>query len=132
MPYFSAMSYLLSRFPSFYRFAAFVALLAMLVPLWTSLVHHPEAAQDVTHICDSGMPGMQGSDHSGKAPAHKTPSCPICQGLHLLSGGFVRPVVAAVAPVSFASTLYVSTERTFSVRSVLAPQARPRAPPIFV
>lgn len=123
------MIYLRFRFPALYRFAAYMALLAMLVPLGTILVHHPEAAQAPVHICNMDM-HYEGDQ--GKAPAHKTPSCPICQGLQLLSGGFVPPAIVGVAPVAFAAAIYIFTERIFPSRPLFAPQARPRAPPELV
>jgi hypothetical protein len=122
------MPTLRSRFPLLHRFAIYLALLAILVPLGTSLVHYPAAAQAFTHICgiDTHAPGDQSKD-----PAHKLPSCPICQSLHLLGGGFVPPEAVAVADRPVAVAIYISADVSYLLKLVVAPQARPRAPPLL-
>jgi hypothetical protein len=125
------MPYLRSRFPSLYRFAAFAALLAMLVPAATSLVHHPMAAQALVHICGMDM-GAHDSGDRGKVPAHQSPSCPICQSLHFLAGGFVPPNLIAVTAIPFTVAIDAPAERISFARLIITPQARPRAPPAFV
>ncbi|MDR3448260.1 MAG: DUF2946 family protein [Alphaproteobacteria bacterium] len=128
-----------SRFAVFYRFVAYVALLAMLVPMGTMLVHHPAVASAPMPMamsmpgCDMGMQeGTQDKTAPAKAPAHKMPSCPICQSLHLLGGGFVPPdniIVSAAVP---ARGDFVVHERVFFIHAAPASQGRPRAPPVSV
>ncbi|MGB9152184.1 MAG: DUF2946 family protein [Alphaproteobacteria bacterium] len=122
------MLYLRSRFPAFYRFAAFLALWAILVPVGTSLVHSPAAAQHLIHICGAAE---HTNNDQGKDPTHKLPSCPICQSLHLLGGGFVPPDAVEIAALPSVAAIYVSAEHDFFVKLPVAPQARPRAPPVL-
>ncbi|MGB9153468.1 MAG: DUF2946 family protein [Alphaproteobacteria bacterium] len=122
------MPYLRSRFPSFYRFAAFLALWAILVPMGVGLVHTPAAAQSFIHICGAGE---HTNNDQGKEPAHKLPSCPICQSLHLLGGGFVPPDTVVVAGRPLVTAVYISADYNFFVRLPVVPQARPRAPPVL-
>ena len=123
----------LFRFTFFHRFAAFLALLAILVPVGTSLVHSPfpasVAAQSFIHIC--GLDSHAKQD-PGKDPAHKLPSCPICQSLHLLSGGFVppAPILLAATPPAAAPALPALAD--LLVKRSLTHQARSRAPPSFL
>ena len=122
------MSCLRSHFLSLRRFAAFVALVAMLVPLVTGLVHTP-SAQPLFRICGIDQP--TNGDH-GQSPTPKAPFCPICQSLHLLGDGFVPPnaVMVLAAPV-FTATDRASDE-AFLLTPQSSPQARPRAPPSLV
>lgn len=122
------MGFLRRRFPLLYRFAGLLALLAMLVPVGTSLVHFP-AAQSFIHICGSG--GHADNDQ-GKDPAHKSPSCPICQSLHLWGGGVLPPEGVVVADMALAAAAYFTAASDFFLNLATAPQARPRAPPAFV
>jgi len=123
------MSSLRSRFPSLHRFAVFLALWAMLVPVGTGLIHSPAAAQSFIHIC--GIAGHTNNDQ-GKDPAHKLPSCPICQSLHLLGGGVMPPDAAVVADIPFVTATYDFVDSDFLLKLTIIPQARPRAPPSLV
>ena len=122
------MPHLRRRFPQLYRFAAFLALWAMLVPVFTTLVHHPASTQTFLRICGSEQPT---GDH-GKAPAKQMPDCPLCQGLHLLGGGLVPPDNSPVAEITFAAPLYTPLDRVFILEPHIISQAQPRAPPAFV
>jgi len=130
------MSRLSPHFRVFYRCAAFVALLAMFVPVVTGLVHHPVAAQTMTMpgMSMSGMmmtgqpcPMQQGKGGSDKP--HKAPICPICQSMHLLAGGYVPPAPVALAVIAPQSATPVFALPIFRLAFVASPQARPRAPP---
>jgi hypothetical protein len=117
-----------SQFPLFYRFAAYLALLAMLVPFGTTLVHYP-AAHPFIHIC--GLDHPNGNDQD-KTPLHKLPPCPICQHLHLIGNGFTPPVSLALAAPWFAAATYIFIKHESFVSFSYPPQARPRAPPSLV
>jgi hypothetical protein len=119
------MLYFRSRFPLFYRFAALLALIAILVPAGTILTHNPATPQLYAHICGVDHP----NGHHGKTPAHKMPVCPICQSLHLLSAGFVQPDVATAIDMAFVATSYLATFSEFLLKRAFAPQARSHAPP---
>ena len=123
------MSRLRTRFPSLYRFAAFVALLAMLVPAVTSFVHHPASAQSLMRICGIDQHVKDGKDNT---PTHKAPFCPICQTLQMLGNGFVPPDDVAVVALPVVAVRGIPVDRGFLLTAVFAPQARPRAPPVFV
>lgn len=152
------MSRLRSQFPSLYRFAAWLALLAMLVPVLTGILHHPAkmnlvgnaagsaagneagnaAWQDSMRLCGMIAAHAQGVGASQTAPYSKpdpkqdqAPFCPICQSLHLLGGGYVPPddVTIAVLPVVVAVFLAEALDSPSRFR--FEPQAQPRAPPIF-
>ena len=100
----------------------------MLVPIGTALVHQP-TAQSLIHICGVDR---QSSGDQNKTPAHKLPSCPICQHLHLLGGGFVPPDAAVLVALSLPSIPVISTGHIFYLKFKLAATARPRAPPTLV
>ncbi len=123
------MSCLRLRFLSFFRLAAFAALVSMLVPMATGLVHHPAAVQSLVRIC-----GIDQQSHSDpqKEPTHKVPFCPICQSLHLLAGGFVPPEAVTVIAVVSVFRAELPAKGAFLLTSLFAPQARPRAPPVLV
>ena len=122
------MLHLRSRFPSLYRFAAFLALWAILVPVGTSIVHSLAAAQHFIHICGAGE---HTNNEQGKDPTHKLPSCPICQSLHLLGGELVPPDAVVVAEIPLVAAIYISADYDFFIKITVAPQARPRAPPVL-
>ncbi len=121
------MSFIRTRFPRLYRATAWVALLAMLVPMFVMLAHQPAMAQAAVHICGAEQSNTGGHD---KAPAHKLPACPVCQSLHLLGGGSVPPDAVAVAAVSFVAFAPVISVSDFvpASASTLLPPAR--APPV--
>jgi len=123
------MSYLCSRFPQVYRCAAFLALMAMLVPMATMLAHHSTSAQIFTRIC-----AVEQTTHgdNSKSPTHhhQMPSCPICQTLHLLSVGFVPPDAVILATLSAAALIYKNIGVTFFLKPHAASLAQPRAPPV--
>jgi len=130
------MSRLRARFHPVYRFAAFLALLAMLVPSGIGLVHHPAPvmamAATMPADCGMAMPAAADNGHAPQpAPAQKAPACPICQGMHLLGGGFILP--PPVLPLLLATIIaaFIPTRRAFLTRLLIAPQARPRAPPLL-
>ena len=124
------MSCLRRRFLWFFRLAAFAALVAMLVPTATGLVHQPAAVQSLSRICGVDQPSSHGDPQ--KAPVHKVPFCPICQSLHLLGGGFVPPDAVTVIAVVSGVGAEVSADSAFLLTPLLPPQARPRAPPVLV
>jgi hypothetical protein len=117
-----------SRFSAFHRFAALLALLAMLVPLGTALTHHPAGIPSLIRICGLGYGDFSGKE---KAPTHKMPSCPVCQSMHLLGGGFIVPPPLMFVSTGLALVTSISIYRAFLLQLDTAPQARPRAPPIF-
>ena len=123
------MSRFHSHSPYLFRIAAFLALLAMLAPICTSLGHNPAAVQSFIHIC--GLDQHAGGD-SGKAPAHKLPSCPICQSLHFLGNGIVPSEVVVVLITDLSLPTYIFTEGDFLLTLSGPPQAQPRAPPILI
>jgi hypothetical protein len=110
------------------RAAVLLGLVAMLSPVFATLVHRPAAVWHFIHIC-----GIAHTDRDGpvKMPGHKLPACPICHSLHLLGHGFVPPAptllfLFAVAAAALAVFVLVRLSR-----HATPPQARPRAPPAF-
>jgi len=121
------MNRLRSRFPLFYRCAAWVVLLSLLAPMALGLAHSvANAAPAFLHICHVAT---QADGNKDNAPTHKTPSCPICQNLHLLSGGIAPPSLALLAhiPIIISTALFALI--IFIVCPAFTPQAQPRAPP---
>lgn len=131
MPYWRAMSRFSIFFAPWRRMIACLALFAMLVPSATFLVHHP-AGRLAGMMPNCGMSGMAGTmPDGGHAKPHKTtPPCPICQSLHIMAGGFVPPDLSAavlVAPTTGAGV--IALPPAVLIARLIAPQARPRAPP---
>ncbi len=119
-----------TQFPTFYRFAALLALWAMLTPALTMLVHHPKADVMPTTMSDCGMDmGKDSAPPKDKNPSQKLPSCPICMGLHLLGGGFVPSEAVVFSLPALPVITYAAAWMVFFVALSVAPQARPRAPP---
>jgi len=116
-----------TRLSAFYRFAAFVALIAMLVPVATGLVHYP-TAQSLVRICGIGKPL---TDTKDKVPASKIPFCPICLSLQMLGDGFVPPDAVLVVDGDIVVARAVTTVTALILITSIAPQARPRAPPVL-
>ena len=118
------MIFLHPRFAALYRFAALVALLSMLVPLATGVLHHPEMESFLSRIC-----GAAKADQ-GKKPAQKTPVCSICLSLNLAGNGFAPPE----SPVLLRSLVLVvgivGASAAFLLLSFFTPQTQPRAPPL--
>jgi hypothetical protein len=121
------MPRMFATFPAFRRFAALLALLAMLVPVASGLAHHPDLLQSFVHIC--GLDHGANGDHD-KAP-HKLPICPICQSQHLLDGGLPPPTNIAFALILVVPFVTAFPRGLSVAGSSSAPQARPRAPPLF-
>jgi hypothetical protein len=127
----SVMNFVRHRFPEFFRFAALIALWAMLVPVGVDAVHVRMAMSMPAHgmaMHDCG--GMSRADNrDSKQPSHHLPSCPICKSLSLLGSGFApAALVLSVAP-SLAGPFYRAAKYEFLAKLLIPPQSRPRAPP---
>ncbi|MDE1900178.1 MAG: hypothetical protein KGI37_00855 [Alphaproteobacteria bacterium] len=116
---------------------ACLALFAMLVPSATFLVHHP-AGRLAGMMPNCGMSGMatMAADMQGgpakpyKTPHKTTPPCPICQSLHIMAGGFVPPDLSAAVLVAPTTGIgIIALPPAVLIARLIAPQARPRAPP---
>jgi hypothetical protein len=118
-----------SRFPDFFRFAALLALWAILVPVGVSLLPMPMAMPDGMHNC--GM-ADHGDNQPDKNSDHKLPSCPICKSMHLLGGGFVPPEFVALVEAPHVAAICVTANYESYLKLIIPPQARPRAPPTLV
>ena len=110
------------------RFSVLLGLLAMLSPMFATLVHRPASVWHFIHIC-----GIAHTDRDGpvKIPGHKLPACPICHSLHLLGHGFVPPALPLLFLFAIASAAVTILVPVRLIRLFSPPQARPRAPPAF-
>ena len=121
------MTRLRSRFSLFHRCAAWAVLLSLLAPMALGLANSVSVAIPAfIHLCHSEAPS-DGNKSDKSAP--KTPSCPICQSLHLLSGGIAPPSLAILAHIPIFIGISIFALSIFLVRPVFTPQAQPRAPP---
>ena len=117
---------LIARHNRNFRKAAWLALFGMFLQILLPLVHQPQASAFPLNIriCSS-FSRTHGADQS---PVQKTPSCPICQTLHLLNTGFVSPPVLMIARMEGdAESLTSFTAVVHDAQAVTA--AQPRAPP---
>ncbi len=70
-------------------------------------------------------------DPHDKGPAHKPPTCPLCQAAHAI-GGFVPPSAAVViSGVRYGFIPYIPTD-TAPPRLVFRSNAQPRGPPAAI
>ncbi len=126
---------MLSRFhhSKHFRRAAWVAVMAVLLQILVPLIHHPVQVFDGKnlHICglNNHLPSQPDNE---KAPAQKSPACPVCQTLHMLGNGFVTPHAPVITEVYIAANpVYDFTNKPVIPR-LISPSARPRAPPTLV
>jgi hypothetical protein len=128
------LSVVLNKYQSkgFHRIG-WIAIAAVLFQILLPLIHHPALASNVEQqvMCPmhGSMPSTTGE--TGKSPLTKSPSCPICQSLHVLNGGYVPPDAMTLATPNDVSPFYHSPVSSFAQRHFLV-VGQPRAPPSFV
>jgi hypothetical protein len=118
------------------RRAAWLALFALLLQTLVPLVHQPaamaSAAGQVIRICSSLARGAGESSDADKSATHKLPSCPVCQSLKLLAGGFVTPVPVAFFADAERLADYAPHHAAITITPWRISVAQPRAPPTLV
>ena len=123
----------MQRNSKIFRRAGLLAVMAMLLQILVPLIHHPVLASNVNEgISHCGMQGGMPPvpAHTGKTPASKIPSCPICQSLHLLNGGFAPPNTVKLVTSDPVRQVYQLPLLSFVPRRILI-TGQARAPPVF-
>jgi hypothetical protein len=119
-----------------FRRTAWIAVWALVLQMLLPLIHHPAAAKagppDGLRIC--AVMGLMptGKAEPSKTPVSKIPSCPICQTLHMLNGGFVPPDISVLAiPSEHDGSVGVVAVANI-LPHIIITGAQPRAPPVHV
>src|SRR5882762_3331806 len=122
-----------SRHSLYFRLVAWMAMLAVMLPVWLPLVHHPVVtlAGGLEHICSKGLEKTKTDQNNGKSSSGKIQLCLICKSLHFLNSGFVPPAaIAAIALLVFG--IVIGLIACLSIRhNTLFSISWPRAPPSF-
>jgi hypothetical protein len=119
---------------------AWIAVLAMLLPVFLPLLHHM-GAQGISspmppcHMASMvHMAKIQGMDDRAvpSKPASKTPPCPICQILGSLHNGFITPLVVGTGGYFLGNLIAYSLQTQGVLFSQTHQLAWPRAPPSLI
>ena len=119
-----------------FRLSAWIAIWAIWVQALLPIAHHPASmalgqylADSEQNLCLSGAGSPISPDDKG--PAHKLPTCPICQAAHAI-GGFVPPNLAKLAlPLRYAIVSTVLLDIA-APRPLVRAAAQPRGPPFLI
>jgi len=117
------------------RLVARLAVVAFLLQWLVPVLHQPAAAADAglssaAPICHTGTAPASGD--APASPASGMPACPVCALLQATGGGFLPPVVFALAtPAAFRTAAPAPVRATAVVRWV-ALSGQPRAPPVSI
>jgi hypothetical protein len=117
-----------------FRLSAWIAIWAIWVQALLPIAHHPASLalgqylSDTEHnLCLGGAGSPASPDDKG--PAHKLPTCPICQAAHAI-GGFVPPNLAEFdLPLHYAIVSAVFLDAPVP-RRMARVVAQPRGPPL--
>jgi len=115
-----------------FRRAAWIAVLSIMLQVMMPLIHSSANAMPTNgsiHHCSLIKKIAVERAGSQGAPAQKSPSCPVCQTLNLMSGGFVVPHGILLALVSYDVQRVVSSLDEPTLQNEFYFGARSRAPP---
>lgn len=112
------------------RIAAVLALVAMLMPGVSPLLHAPAALAQAGSalICHSSL-GAPAKDGPAQTADKSKALCPLCHSLAGLASGFITPDTPSL-PTGVATPDAVVENGPLAVPALLHP-ARSRAPPVF-
>ena len=114
--------------------SAWIAIWAIWVQALLPIAHHPASlalgqylADTENNLCLNSTGSPASPDDKG--PAHKRPTCPICQAAHAI-GGFVPPDLAKLdLPLRYATVSAVLPDAP-APRRLVRMAAQPRGPPL--
>lgn len=116
------------------RWGAWLALLALVLEALVPAVHRPAAAMaaqmaDTANMCMAPIGPHGAPTDTDKLPARKSPPCPICQTLQMLSGGYLPPSAAGFLPDRAAHTVAHALPATSAPARRTAGGIQARGPP---